>query len=84
MNRRAFLGWLAAGVTAVVAAPAMSRLDLLAAPVEVLAIDPTVPLWVLELQAYERHIELWSRIPIGGGILRRRQGTPKLPVYPCS
>lgn len=86
MNRRAFLGWLASGAAAAAVVPVLGKLEALAvdAPL-VLAVDPTVPLWLLELQAYQRlYNAAWSaRMDrTFGGTPRGYAWRPTFPVRP--
>lgn len=78
MLRRSFLGLLGAAIVA----PLVSPLEAFApAAVPVLAVETTVPYWLLELQAYERHMAWWTSRVYGEPRITRRE-IPKLPLRP--
>lgn len=83
MLRRSFLALMGAAV----AAPLVSPLEaFVPGPVPVLAVETTVPYWLLELQAFER-LMAEARSPDGYRRMRleRRAGeawTPTFPTHP--
>jgi hypothetical protein len=82
MLRRQFLQWMAGTAAAAAALPLLSPLEALASmpasPVA-LAVEP-LPLYMLEVRAYELHFEQWAW-PAWTG---RRTWIPKLPERPTS
>lgn len=76
MLRRSFLQLLGLAV----AAPLVSPLEAFTpAAVPVLAVETTVPYWLLELQAYERFMAEWAPLRGARGYHQR---IPKLPLSP--
>lgn len=84
MLRRSFLALMGAAI----AAPLVSPLEAFVPPaVPVLAVEATVPYWLLELQAYQRlYNEAWSARmdrtlpPTPSG----RTWTPTFPTHPLN
>jgi hypothetical protein len=76
MNRRAFLGWMAGTAALAAIGPLVSPLEVFPAPASIVVELP--PYWVLEIQAWERHLAQWQRIPVGGGVVQKRRGCPAL------